>query len=239
MGKILIYLNLPVTDMLDESPKFTKNEYKQLKYLVYFALFIIFFQVFQYLIIKKTTEKYKVLSSKVNDLVILTNSISFENATIHRYTLNLTFTSDSTEITKFSKGILSSEKKIQKNLTLIESSIYSFDKNSIEKIKLFVMLKQYNLEYGIYYKKYLQIIHQKEKADIFRKKQLRPVLERLQKTQTQFVIQLFEEEQDLTDKIAENSEDIGFILLLTGNLLLLLIVLFMMYILFTERKNLV
>lgn len=222
-------------------PKFTKNEFKQIKYFVYFALFIIVFQTFQYITTKITTKKYHDLFSKVTELVIFTNSISLENSTIHRALLNITFSSDSSEVKKFRTMLENSEKKTEGNISLLEQKVLTADLYSFEKTKLFIDLKSTELKYKEQYKIYLmQLIQMNENETlIFRRDILRPLLESFQKAQYLFLIKIFTDQQALAEEIAADASSKSFTLLITGNFLLVIIILFLIYILLSERKKLV
>jgi len=227
--------------MESETPKFTKNEFKQIKYFVYFALFIIAFQTFQYITTKKTTKKYRELFSKVTELVIFTNSISLENSTTHRALLNITFSSDSTDVKKFRTMLANSEEKTTEKIGLIEQRISTADIYNFEKTKLFVALKLTEQKYKEKYKVYLKQLSSMNENDalIFRRDVLRPLLEAFQKAQYLFLIKIFTDQQSLAEEIAVDASSTSFTLLITGNFFLVIIILFLVYILFSERKKLV
>ncbi len=227
--------------MNDESPKFTKSEFKQIKYFVYFAIFIIVFQTFQYITTKRTTKKYRDLFSKVTELVIFTNSISAENSTIHRALLNITFSSDSLDVKKFRSMLENSEKKTGVSINLIEQKVLTADLYNFEKTKLFTDLKFAEQKYKETYRKYLKQLSSMSENEtlLFRRDVLRPLLEGFQKAQYLFLIKIFTDQQALAEEIAADASNASFTLLITGNFLLVIIILFLIYILFSERKKLV
>lgn len=227
--------------MESETPKFTKHEFKQIKYFVYFALFIIAFQTFQYITTKRTTKRYRELFSKVTELVIFTNSISLENSTIHRALLNITFSSDSADVKKFRTMLANSEKKTSEKIELIENKILTADLYNFEKTKLFADLKFTEQQYKEKYKVYLMQLSamNDNEALIFRRDVLRPLLEAFQKAQYLFLIKIFTDQQSLAEDIAADAGNTSFTLLITGNFFLVIVILFLVYILFSERKKLV
>lgn len=227
--------------MNDETPQFTKSEFKQIKYFVYFAIFIIVFQTFQYVITKNTTKKYRDLFSKTTELVILTNAISLENSNIHRAIINITFSSDSLDVKKFRAMLNASEKKTQEKIDCIKEKIITTDVYNFERIKLFIDLKlseqKYKAKYSIYLKQLMSM--NENNALIFRRDILRPLLEAFQRSQYLFLIKIFNDQQTLAEDIATDAGNTGFALLIAGNFLLVIIILFLVYILFTERKKLI
>lgn len=224
-----------------EIPKFTKKEFKQIKYFVYFALFIVVFQAFQYVITKRTTEKYKELFSKITDLIILTNSVSNENSTIHRSLLNITFSSDSNDVKIFQEKLRVSQQKIQNEISIIGKKINEYELYSFDKTKLFIQIKFAEQQYKKNYTVYLSELKSmsKDEALLYRKNKMRPLLESFQKTHYLFLIRIFTDQQILIEEIADDAEETSFRLLIIGNFLLVIIILFLVYIIFTERKKLV
>ncbi len=227
--------------MDSETPKFTKKELKQIKYFVFFALFIVVFQAFQYIITKTTTEKYKELFSKITELIILTNSVSNENSTIHRSLLNITFSSDSNDVKIFREKLRVSQQKIQNEISLIGEEINEYELYSFEKTKLYVQLKLAQHQYKKNYTIYLSQLKSMgpEQALLVRKNKLRPILESFQKKHYLFLIRIFTDQQILIEEIADDAEETSFRLLIIGNFLLVIIILFLVYIIFTERTKLV
>ena len=227
--------------MENEIPKFTKKEFSQLKYFIYFALFILIFQTFQYLTTKRTTRKYQDLFSKVTEIVILTNSVAHENSNIHRSLLNITFSSDKLDVQRFRKMLEVAEDKTEESLGLIEKKIASYDIYRFEKTKLFVELKFAEQKYKTCYRKYLDLLKTftEEQSLQYRRNKIRPLLESFQRDQHAFMIKIFTDQQILTEEIAINAGDTGITLLITGNFILVLVIIFLIYILFSERKKLV
>jgi hypothetical protein len=226
--------------MDSEITKFTKNEFKQIKYILYFGVFIVVFQAFQYIITKQTTQKYRDLFSETTQLAILANSVSTQNSTIHRSLLNITFSSDSAELKIFHRKLNNAEEKISNELSLIEKKISKYNVYSFEKTKLFVDLKFTEQKYNIKYKIYLGSLKttSREDALLYRKNVLRPLLESFQIKQYLFLIRMFTDQQLLTEKISKDAGQISFLLLVSGNFLLVIVILFLIYIVFTERKKL-
>ncbi len=224
-----------------ETPKFTKKEFKQIKYFVYFALFIVVFQTFQYVITKRTTQKYKELFSRITELIILTNSVSTENSTIHRSLLNLTFSSDSNEVKIFREKLHVSQQKIQDEISRMGKKINEYELYSFEKTKLFIHLKFAQHQYKKNYTLYLSELKSMDQGEalLSRKNKLRPILESFQKTNYLFLIRIFTDQQILVEEIADDAEETSFRLLIIGNFLLVIIILFLVYIILTERKKLV
>lgn len=226
--------------MNTETPKFTKKEFKQIKYFVYFALFIVIFQAFQYVITKRTTKKYEELFSKITELIILANSVSTENSTIHRSLLNITLTSDSAEVKTFREKLTNSQIKIQDHIALIGKKINEYELYSFDKTKLFIDLKlaesYYRKNYTVYLSE-LKIMDQEETLS-FRKNNLRPLLESFQKKHSLFLVKIFTDQQFLIEEIADDAGETSFTLLIIGNFFLVIIILLLVYIILTERKKL-
>jgi hypothetical protein len=236
---IFICLNQDFLHMDEEAPRFTKTEFRQIKYLLYFVVFIILFQVFQYITTKRATHKYEKLFRQATEIVVLTNSISFETANIHRSVLNLSFTTDSSEVRKFTGVLMESDKKISVTISEIEDKIIQYDLYSFEKTLSFVSLKLANDHYKIKYQDYLAILKRVsgEKQLEYRRKILRPALEVFQERQKVFLLDVFSDQQKAAESIAEEADRIGFNLLIGGNILLLLVAIILVYIIFSERKK--
>ncbi len=225
--------------MNEEGPRFTRKEFSQIKYLLYFAIFIILFQVFQYITTKKATRKYRTLFLEVSEMVILTNSVSFETSSIHRAVLNLSFSTDSTDLEKFRQNVIDSETEIDANIATIEKKIITYNLYSLEKTLLFVNLKHAREKHEKNYKDYLTLLNDSTKAFYFKKKILRPALESFQRHQLLFIKRIFVDQRILIDAIADDADKTGFRLLITGNVLLGLAVIIIIYILLSERKKLI
>ncbi len=225
--------------MTDDGPRFTRKEFNQIRYLFYFAVFIILFQVFQYITTKNALEKYKILFSHVREMVILTNSVSLETSTIHRAILNLSFSSDSSDVVLFRKKLADSEIKIENKIAIIENKIITYDLYSFEKTLLFENLKLAKKQYTEGYGNYFTLLSDSSKAVNFRRKILRPALDEFQRHQFLFIERFFVDQKILIDSIAEDSDKTGFRLLITGNILLGLVVIVIFYILLSERKRLI
>lgn len=225
--------------MNEEAPRFTKTEFRQIKYLLYFVVFIILFQVFQYITTKRAIHKYRELFTQATEIVVLTNSISFETANIHRSVLNLSFTSDSSEVRKFTQGLLNSDEKISRNISTIEDKIIKYELYSFEKTLSFANLKVANSHYKRKYQKYLDMLKtvSGENQLYYRRKILRPALERFQERQNAFLLNVFSDQQKAAEDIAEEADKTGFNLLIGGNILLILVAVILVYIILSERKK--
>ena len=234
------FLSLPPV-MTHEAPRFTKTEFRQIKYLLYFLLFIIIFQVFQYSTTRRATKKYKELFRQATEIVMLTNSVSFETANIHRSILNLSFTTDSSEIHKFSRSLVNSEDMISQKIALIEDKIIQYNLYTFEKTLSFASLKLANKRYRLRYEQYLAMLKTVSSDDklYYRRKILRPALESFQEQQNDFLLKVFSDQQKAAEAIADEAENTGFNLLIGGNVLLLVIALMLMYIIISERKKVV
>ncbi|MES2133781.1 MAG: hypothetical protein V4506_15630 [Bacteroidota bacterium] len=227
--------------MNDESPRFTKTEFRQIRYLLYFVVFIILFQVFQYVTTKQATKKYRELFSQVTEIFVLTNSVSFETAAIHRSVLNLSFASDSSEIKKFSNSLINAEKKTKTDIALIEQKISDYNLYSFEKTALFINLKLANEQYKKRYEKYLPLLSTGSESEklYYRRKILRPALESLQESQNSFLLKVFSDQRKAAEGIATQADKMGFNLLIGGNVLLAIVVIILVYIILSERKKVV
>lgn len=227
--------------MNDESPRFTKTEFRQIKYLLYFVVFIILFQVLQYITTKQAIKKYRKLFSQVTEIVVLTNSVSFETATIHRSVLNLSFASDSSEIKKFNDILLATEEKTKTDIALIEQKISDYHLYSFEKTASFINVKVANEQYKKRYENYLPLLNTSSESErlYYRRKILRPALESLQQSQNSFLLKVFSDQQKAAEGIATQADKMGFNLLIGGNILLALIVVILVYIILSERKKVV
>lgn len=227
--------------MIHEVPRFTKTEFRQIHYLLYFVVFIIIFQVFQYTTTKRATKRYKELFRQATEIVVLTNSISFETANIHRSILNLSFTLDSSEVRKFTKSLARSEDTVTSKILLIENKIIQYNLYSFEKTVSFVALKAANKKYRMRYEKYLAMLKTVSGEDklYYRRMILRPALESFQERQDNFLLKVFSDQQKAADSIADEADRTGFNLLIGGNILLLAIALILVYIIVSERKKVV
>ncbi len=227
--------------MIHEVPRFTKTEFKQINYLLYFVLFIILFQVFQYITTRTATRKYKELFRQATEIVKLTNSVSFETANIHRSVLNLSFTVDSAEVKKFRHSLNRSEDTIASKIELIGNKIIESNFYSFEKTMSFAALKVANKTYELRYKKYLDMLRDFSGDDklYYRRTVLRPALESFQERQDNFLLKVFSDQQKVADSIADDADRTGFNLLIGGNILLLAIALILVYIIVSERKKVV
>lgn len=227
--------------MIHEVPRFTKTEFRQINYLLYFVLFIIIFQVFQYTTTKRATKKYKELFEQATEIVVLVNSISFETANIHRSVLNLSFTADSIEVKKFRESLSRSEDTIASRIRHIEEKIIRYNLYSFEKTMSFEALKAANKRYRLRYGKYLAMLETVSGDDqlYYRRTVLRPALESFQERQDNFLLNVFSDQQKAADSIADEADHTGFNLLIGGNILLLIIALILVYIIVSERKKVV
>jgi hypothetical protein len=227
--------------MIHEVPRFTKTEFKQINYLLYFVIFIILFQVFQYVTTRTATKRYKELFRQATEIVKLTNSVSFETANIHRSVLNLSFTSDSAEVKKFRESLNNSEDKIASTIQLIGSKIVEANLYSFEKTLSFATLKVANKKYRLRYQKYLAMLKNVSGEDklYYRRTVLRPALESFQERQDNFLLKVFSDQQKVADSIANQADRTGFNLLIGGNILLFAIALILVYIIVSERKKVV
>lgn len=227
--------------MIHEVPRFTKTEFRQIHYLLYFVLFIIIFQVFQYTTTKRATKKYKELFRQATEIVVLTNSISFETANIHRSVLNLSFTEDSAEVQKFRKSLFCSQDTIARKIELIERKIIQHNLYSLEKTVSFAALKVANKKYRLRYEQYLAMLKTVSGDDKlnYRRMILRPALEGFQERQDNFLLNVFSDQQKVADSIADEADRTGFNLLIGGNILLLAIALILIFIIVSERKKVV
>ncbi len=228
-------------NMIHEVPRFTKTEFRQIHYLLYFVLFIIMFQVFQYTTTRRATKKYKELFRQATEIVVLTNSISFETANIHRSVLNLSFTVDSSEVKKFRQALFNSEDTIARKLGLIEDKIIRYNLYSFEKTLSFAALKAANKKYRLRYEKYLAMLKTVSGDDKlnYRRMILRPALEGFQERHDNFLLNVFSDQQKAADAIADEADRTAFNLLIGGNILLLAIALILIYIIVSERKKVV
>lgn len=227
--------------MIHEVPRFTKTEFRQIHYLLYFVLFIIIFQVFQYTTTKRATKKYNALFRQATEVVMLTNSVSFETANIHRAVLNLSFTNDSSEVRRFTHSLKRSEDTIASKIQLIENKIIQYNLYSFEKTLSFAALKAANKKYRRCYEKYLSMLKKVSGEDklYYRRIMLRPALEIFQERQDNFMLKVFSDQHKTADSIADEADRTGFNLLIGGNILLLAIALILVYIIISERKRLV
>lgn len=227
--------------MIHEVPRFTKTEFRQINYLLYFVIFIILFQVFQYQTTRSVTKKYKELFRQSTEIIVLTNSVSFETANIHRSILNLSFTIDSSEVRKFRKGLSRSEDTIAFKIGLIEDKIIQYNLYSLEKAMSFASLKIANKKYRLRYEKYLAMLKTVSGEDklYYRRAILRPALESFQERQDNFLLNVFSNQQKAADAIADEADRTGFNLLIGGNILLLAIALILAFIIVSERKKVV
>lgn len=227
--------------MIHEGPRFTKTEFRQIRYLLYFVLFIIIFQVFQYTTTKRATKKYQDLFRQATEIVMLTNSISFETANIHRSALNLSFTVDDAEVRKFSWSLKNSEDTIVAKIALIEDKIVRYNLYSFEKVLSFAALKTANKKYKLRYERYLAILKTVSGEDklYYRRTILRPALEGFQQQQDNFLMNVFSDQQKAAESIAKEADRTGFNLLIGGNILLLVIAVILVYIIVSERKKVV
>lgn len=227
--------------MIHEGPRFTKTEFRQIRYLLYFVLFIIIFQVFQYTTTKRATKKYQELFRQATEIVMLTNSISFETANIHRSVLNLSFTVDDAEVRKFSWSLKNSEDTIVAKIALIEDKIVRYNLYSFEKVLSFAALKTANKKYKLRYERYLAILKTVSGEDklYYRRTILRPALEGFQQQQDNFLMNVFSDQQKAAESIAKEADRTGFNLLIGGNILLLAIAVILVYIIVSERKKVV
>lgn len=227
--------------MTHEAPQFTKTEFRQIKYLLYFVIFIIIFQVFQYITTKRATKKYKDLFGQATEIVMLANSVSFETSNIHRSILNLSYCNDSAEIRTFRESLIKSEKAIAENIALIEDKIVQQNLYSFEKALYFAGLKVANQQYKARYERYLTMLQAVSGEDKlhYRRNVLRPALEAFQERQDKFMLRVFSDQQQTAEAIAEEADHTGFNLLLGGNVLLVLIALLLIYIIVSERKKVV
>lgn len=230
-----------IHNMIHEVPRFTKTEFRQIHYLLYFVLFIIMFQVFQYTTTRRATKKYKELFRQATEIVVHTNSISFETANIHRSILNLSFTIDSSEVKKFRQSLFNSEDTIVRKLGLIEDKIIRYNLYSLEKTLSFEELKAANKSYRLRYQKYLAMLKTISGEDklYYRRMILRPALESFQKHHDNFLLNVFSDQQKAADAIADEADRTGFNLLIGGNILLLAIAIILVYIIVSERKKVV
>jgi hypothetical protein len=230
-----------IHNMIHEVPRFTKTEFRQIHYLLYFVLFIIMFQVFQYTTTRRATKKYKELFRQATEIVVHTNSISFETANIHRSILNLSFTIDSSEVKKFRQSLFNSEDTIVRKLGLIEDKIIRYNLYSLEKTLSFEELKAANKSYRLRYQKYLAMLKTISGEDklYYRRMILRPALESFQKRHDNFLLNVFSDQQKAADAIADEADRTGFNLLIGGNILLLAIAIILVYIIVSERKKVV
>lgn len=225
--------------MTHEAPQFTKTEFRQIKYLLYFVVFIIIFQVFQYTTTRRATKKYKELFRQATEIVMLTNSVAFETANIHRSILNLSFTNDSHEVARFRQSLIRSQDTIAQKILNIEDKIIRYNLYSFEKTLSFAGLKFANKQYQIRYEGYLAMLKNvsgEEKLN-YRRKVLRPALESFQDRQDHFLLNVFSDQQKAAEAIADEADNTGFNLLLGGNILLLIIALMLGYIIISERKR--
>jgi len=227
--------------MIHEVPRFTKTEYRQIHYLLYFVLFIIIFQVFQYTTTKRATKKYKELFRQATEIVVLTNSVAFETANIHRSVLNLSFTLDSGEVNRFRRSLRCSEDTIARKVGLIEDKIVQYNLYSFDKTLSFAALKAANKTYRLRYEKYLAMLKTVSGEDklYYRRMILRPALEGFQERQDNFLLKVFSDQQKAADAIADEADRTGMNLLIGGNILLLAIALILVYIIVSERKKVV
>lgn len=227
--------------MIHEVPRFTKTEFRQIHYLLYFVLFIIIFQVFQYTTTKRATKKYKELFTQATEIVVLTNSISFETANIHRSILNLSFTLDSAEVQRFRQRLTGSQDTIARKIELIEDKIIQYNLYSLEKTLSFAALKVANKKYRLRYEQYLAMLKTVSGDDKlnYRRMILRPALEGFQERQDNFLLKVFSDQQKAADSIADEADRTGFNLLIGGNILLLVIALILVFIIVSERKKVV
>lgn len=224
-----------------ETPRFTKTEFRQIKYILYFVVFIVIFQVFQYVTTKRATHRYREHFGQATEIVILTNSVAFEIANIHRAILNLSFTADSSEVRQFRDKLSRSEKVLDEKMALIEDKIVSHNLYTQEKTLFFAELKQATEVYHRKYRRYLSMLQtaSTEGQLNFRRNVLRPALESCQERQDAFIVRVFSDERRSVERIASEADHTAFNLLIGGNILLIIVALLLAYIIFTERKQVV
>lgn len=204
-------------------------------YLLAFGVFIIFFQVFQFVNTKNLTDSYYKIISDKNRLIVSINSILLESSTLQRSLLTLNLSTDSLERVKMNQRITESEKKIEQMIHVIKAD------STIDK-EVSVFFERLKIDYIVYkgnFQIFLKIIEGNDKSEIdsFRKKELREALDAFQKSQTEFLELLIKIENRQMKCISKKSNRTGWILLLTGNGILFVILMFMVYILYTERKK--
>lgn len=221
-----------------EPPKviFTKREIRQIIYLVLFGIVIIISQIFQFINTKNVNERYYAIVNNNNKLIVSINSILLESSILQRSLLNLNMAKDSSEVEFLNKRISDSETGIEKAINEIKADTL-VDNKSVS-----VFFDKLKSDYGIYkanFQIFLQMLKDNDepKIDSFRKKELRNTLDAFQKTQQEFLELLIKIENNEIKSVSSATNKTGWKLLIAGNGILFLILLFLIYILYTEREK--
>ncbi len=217
---------------------FTKREVKQIVYLIIFGIAIIIFQVFQFINTKNVNDQYQEIVSSKNKLLVSVNSILLKSSVLQRALLNLSMTNTPSEVDNLNKRITDSEVVIENEINYIKQDTL-LDNKTIS-----VFFDGLKKDYGTYktnFKMFLQLLKDENevKIDSFRKKELRNALEAFQKTQQEFLELLIKIENDEMESVSKATNKTGWKLLIAGNAVLFIILIFLIYVLYTERKNVV
>ena len=226
--------------MVEETQKFTRKEYNQIKFFVAFGIFIIAFQFLQYITAKQAAAKYKNLFYKTAEIQRCINKIHAESATIQRFNLNLALADEKPERKKIRSNITISERKIDSLISISENKVINFSLTNNKPIVAFYKQKIHWINYKKISHAFSKLICSKNKPQItfYRTTILRKSFNGLQKELDLLFMEVFENQNSLAQEISHHTETSSFYLLFVGNAVLFILIVFLIYIIFSERKNL-
>ncbi|MDX2172310.1 MAG: hypothetical protein SFY56_04275 [Bacteroidota bacterium] len=220
-----------------EEPKFTKRELNQSKWIIAFGIFIVTFQLLQYINSKKSSNKFEKLFENNSKIQGYVSEIYSAGTSIQRYNLNLFLSEGEKERNKIINARVISEHNVEKAINKIQLIINEFNgASSLEPYLEFVKLKHNWIEYKSAYNK-LKIEDPSRFAD-YRKNVLRPKYEYFLKSTNSLFNVNIKNQGELTQNISRDTEKKGFYLLIFGNIVLVIILVFLGYIIYFEHYRL-
>lgn len=216
-------------------PRFTKRELKQAIWLVIFGSFIITFQLLQYLNSKKSNTKYKALFQSTTNIQAFINEVYVEGTSIQRYNLNLFLSISQDEKTKVLNTRVASEKNIEKAIYKMQQSLSKNKKTSLESYLHFFELKHSWIKYKATYQKFN--LNDFDNKDYYRKHILRPTYEIFLNSISTFFYSSVQNQSNLTLNISTEMEKKSLYLLIFGNIVLVVLILLLSYIIYTESSK--
>jgi hypothetical protein len=216
-------------------PRFTKRELKQAIWLVIFGSFIITFQLLQYLNSKKSNTKFKELFQNTTNMQEFINDVYVDGTSIQRYNLNLFLSTSQDERNKIIDTRVISEKNVEKAIYKMQQSLSKNKKIPLESYLHFFRLKHSWVKYKAAYHELK--LNNFDSKDYYRKNILRPTYEIFLNSISTFFYSSVQNQSNLTLHISKEMEKKSLYLLIFGNIVLLVLILLLCYVIYTESRK--
>ncbi|MGZ3883942.1 MAG: hypothetical protein ACXVP0_09940 [Bacteroidia bacterium] len=218
-----------------EIVRLSKSDIKKIKYFVFFASIILLSQIFQFINARRTNNKFNTILAAENRFIIAMNTISLNSSTIHRSLLTLAISDDPKEIEVMNKQIHQAERNTNETINALEKNSSFLPGDSI----VFGQLRGAGKLYSENSLSFLELLKTKNKQaiDSFRVTVLRSSLESYLHLQNDVIQRITNHYVTESENISQSTTKTGWILLLAGNAVLLLVLVFLIYLLFTPNAD--